>query len=573
MKFKGSDILVFIQRVCKSDLGSGDSILSLSTYNHVSMWWTSNVLFFDHLKKSMGQMNSSKNSVAEFLKYTVSSLYKYMGLYFEFIYDFLMCTTLKIMLLYCGCHNVDDKSVPSNGKILFISQDRQWGLTKNDLDDKARKTDLFFDTVLTELQKEHYGAVGIYPIDLYPIRGLKVYRDKLRFANYRHVPLNLYWDKSAWVEQRHSLKVFANNWNRLNENKGLDSLMCLDGTNLKDVIMPELRLYFHILYPHLVKYIQMARKMIQSEKPDLIVLINESFWWERTLLIAAKIEGVPTLAIQHGVISPYDIRYSYTKDEINSSGEIRAPFCPIPDITLVYGSHDRDQLTSVSSYPTHSVVVTGQPRYDYLKRLRNSNSDVIGDFKKKYGLSEQSRIILWTTQCHGLSNSENKRNFSCVLNTLKQLDNCVLLIKQHPAEGRKYTRFIKEFIWNYDLPVSLLPKNSDTNLLMLCCDVMITKNSTTAIEALLLEKSVIILNLSGEPDAVDYVNEGVAKGVYREEDLLISITELFEAKFPKNNDRETYLHKYMGGLDGNATQNVILEIKECLNRKRGGTNK
>lgn len=567
MESESSDILAFTRRLYKSDLGAEDCILSLSTYDQVSMWWTSDVLFFDFLRKCTSDLNAFRSPVVRCLKYTISNLYKHAGLYFELVYDAFMHAIVKMMLLSHGHHNVNSESLPAKGKILFISQDRQWGLTKSDLDGSARKTDLFFDTILTELKKEHYDTVGIYPIDLYPIRGLKVYADKLRFADYRHVPLNLYWDKDAWIKQKRSLKLFAKNWDRFEESKKLDQLMCLGDVNLKDIIMPELSLYFHILYPHLVKYIQMARKMIQSEKPDLIIFLNEFFWWERSLLIAAEMEGVPTLAIQHGAIFPQHKSNSYTKDEINTSGDFRAPFCPIPDITLVYGPHYKDMLTKLSSYPTHSVAATGQPRYDNLIKLKDSNLDVIGRFKKKFGLPEKSRVVLWTTQCHSLPDSENKRNFSCVLNALKELDDCALVIKQHPAERRRYTRFIKERIAGSDLPVYLLPKNSDTNLLLLCCDLMVTKSSTTAIEALLLEKPIVVLNLGGEPDTVDYVKEGIAKGVYREDDLLTSIKELLETEFPKSNDREGYLRKYMSGLDGNATQNVIAEIKNFLNGK------
>jgi len=573
MKLESCDILKFARKVYKSDLGTGDSILSLSTYNQVSMWWTSDTLFFDYLRKSMGCLNASRGLPKWFVKYTASSLYKYVGIYFELFYDFSMRVILKMVLLLYGRHSFNTQSAPSNGKILFISQDRRWGVAENELDGKSRKTDLFFDTILTQLKKEHYDIIGIYPIDLYPIRGLKIYRDKLRFADYRHVPLNLYWDKNAWTEQKRSLKLFTNNWDRLKESKGLDQMMCLDGTNLKDIVMPEISLYFHILYPHLVKYIQVARKMIQSEKPDLIVLLNEFFWWERSLLIAAKMEGVPTLAIQHGVISLQHKSYSYTKDEIDSTGNFRAPFCPIPDITLTYGPHEKVMLTRLSSYPAHSVVATGQPRYDHLTQLRNLDSDAIKCLKRNYGLPEQSRIILWTTQCHGLSDSENKCNFSCMLNTLKQLDNCVLVVKQHPAEGLKYTHLIKEHIANSGVPAFLLPKDSNTNLLLLCCDLMITKNSTTAIEALILGKPVIVLNLSGEPDAVNYVEIGVAKGVYREEDLLLSIKELLETKFPKADVREKYLNKYICGLDGSATQNIIKEITDCLNKNGRGGNR
>ena len=174
--------------------------------------------------------------------------------------------------------------------------------------------------------------------------------------------------------------------------------------------MPELSLYFHILYPHLVKYIQMARKMIQSEKPDLVVLLNEFFWWERSLLIAAKMEGVPTLALQHGVISLQHNSYSYTEDEIDVGGDFRAPFCPIPDVTLVYGPHYKDMLTKLSSYPAYSVVATGQPRYDHLIKLKDSDSDVLCTSKINLAYLKSPNNPL-TTQCHSLSDSENKRNF------------------------------------------------------------------------------------------------------------------------------------------------------------------
>lgn len=568
MKMNNCEILALVQKIYKSDLGAGDSILSLSTYNQVSMWWTSNVLFFEFLKKNMSYLNVFRYRVTGFLKYITSSLYKHVGIFFELMYDFLMHVIIKTMLSLYGYHN--KISPNSKGKVLFISQDQQWGMSKNDLNGGERKTDLFFDTILTGLKKEHYDTVGTYPIDLYPLRGLKVYRDKLRFANYRHIPTNLYWDKSAWVEQRRALNIFTKNWDRLAESERLEQLMCFDGVNYKEVIMPELSLYFHILYPHLVKYIQMARKMIKSEKPDLIILLNEFFWWERSLLIAAKMEGVPTIALQHGVIHPNHNSYFYTKEDIDPRGDFRAPFCPLPDITLVYGPHYKDILTKHSSYPTNSVVATGQPRYDHLVKLKDLEL-YVGSLKNKFGLPEKSKVILWTTQCHSLPDSENKRNLSCVLNALKHLDDCVLVIKQHPAEGRRYTHFIKNSINGYELPVFLVPKNSDTNLLLLCCDLMITKNSTTAVEALLLEKPVIVLNLSGEPDSVDYVKEGVAKGVYRDDDLLPSIRELFETEFPNSDDRERYLHKHICGLDGNATQNVIIEIKKCLNRSHGGS--
>ncbi len=45
-------------------------------------------------------------------------------------------------------------------------------------------------------------------------------------------------------------------------------------------------------------------------------------------------------------------------------------------------------------------------------------------------------------------------------------------------------------------------------------------------EAIALNEPVIVLSLSGEPDPVEFVQEGVAMGVYQEEYLELAIESL-----------------------------------------------
>ena len=65
----------------------------------------------------------------------------------------------------------------------------------------------------------------------------------------------------------------------------------------------------------------------------------------------------------------------------------------------------------------------------------------------------------------------------------------------------------------------LLGEDSDTTEQIFVCDLMITKNSTTALEAIALGKPLIVLNLSGKHDISDYVASGVAQGVYKSSEL------------------------------------------------------
>ncbi len=98
--------------------------------------------------------------------------------------------------------------------------------------------------------------------------------------------------------------------------------------------------------------------------PLLILLQNEYGWRERSLLVAAKENGIPTLAIQHGIIIPTHKGYMYTKEEISPNPSQYSLHCPIPDFTAVFGESYLDLLTKVSSYPSNRVIVTGPPRYD-----------------------------------------------------------------------------------------------------------------------------------------------------------------------------------------------------------------
>jgi len=558
---------LFMRRLYKSDLGSGKTILSLTTYDQVSMWWTSDVLLFELLMQNIRGVKRSGNLLMKFSKYSASFSYKFIGIYFELLYDFLLVMMIRILDYVYKKSTIKFKSSSSsNGKILFISQDPQWGPASINLDAKEKKTDRFFELLITDLNKENYETIGFYPIDLYPIRGLKIYRDKLRFAEYTYVPLNYYWDIRSWIQAKRSLKSFTNNWKFIKESREYGQLMCFNGNNLKDIINPELSLYFNILYPHLVKYIHIAKRMIQFERPDLIILINESFWWERSFLFAAKIENIPTLALQHGDIFLNDKRHSFTNDEVDLKGSYLEPFCPIPDKTLVYNEHYKNILTKYSSYPKDSVIPVGQPRYDILIQLMKSKPFIITKVKKEFCIPDGYKIILWTTPGR-LSESELLKTLSSIFNTLNLLDKCFLIIKQHPSGSKHITRSIKKYMSKYHLPVFLPPKNYNTNYLLISCDMLITKGSTTAFEALVVEKPLVILNLSGEPDENHYVQEGLAKGVYQEDKLVTMIKEIFEENDRLHQGKQKLINKNNSNSYENSTQKVITEIKKLINLK------
>lgn len=83
-------------------------------------------------------------------------------------------------------------------------------------------------------------------------------------------------------------------------------------------------------------------------------------------------------------------------------------------------------------------------------------------------------------------------------------------------------------------------------------------------EAVALNKPVIILNLSDQDDSVEYVVEGVATGVYDAGLLKESIERLLRDDSELAANREKYIQKYLYKVDGKATQRVLEIILSYL---------
>ncbi len=126
-------------------------------------------------------------------------------------------------------------------------------------------------------------------------------------------------------------------------------------------------------------------------------------------------------------------------------------------------------------------VIMGQPRYDIL-----ASADRIYDKSKiikDLGLNPNLKIVLWCTQTHGLSHDENMSCINAVYNTMSSTKgDAQLVIKLHPAEDQNAPLYQGNSLCD---PV-ILKRDIDTFALLSICDLMITKDSTTAMESIIL---------------------------------------------------------------------------------------
>lgn len=563
-KYKNSS--EFARRLTTTKLDCGQTLRELTDYQSITLWWFAHFDFIDFLL-SVPEDSTDYNPKGLRFQTQLSKLPPLGFVWLNFCFDLSRKIFVKTVLGLYGKNKQKGAKVTSARKILFTSEDLMWREVTDYKTGETRKSDAFFDSLINTLRdRENFCLVGTYPFVkyVYPFRSaiqsLKILVDKLKNWDIPHRPFNLYWTLNTAKKEYEASKHFRKMWKTLASDRKFQQLCVFDGRNIFDLVSRKFKFYFLILFPYAIKRVEMSERMLDKEQPDMILLINEYGIFERSLVIAGKGKGIPTIAIQHGNITSSHQGYMYTADEISETGVLKFPYCPIPDKTVVSGPYFKHLLSRVSAYPEKSIIVTGQPRYDVLDTLqrRYTREDIL----KEYGIDTDKRIVLWTTQCIGLSDEENIKNFRAIREATNKLNGFVIIIKQHPGEGGKYIQMISQHL---DLPqrdIILVPKTADTLCLIHTCDVMITKWSTTAIEAVAFDKPLIIMNLGDEPDKVEYVKQGIALGVYQQEDLAPAIEKLVNNDSDIAEHRKEYIEQYLYKIDGKATLRVLDIIKE-----------
>jgi len=537
----------FLHKLTKTRLSCGRNLTELTTYRGVPLWLLANFRFYLFM---VDLLEGSGRSARNTLKWMT---YKAVEPFLGFSKMIFAGFALKLYGSKKSNNRNGGKGTP---KILFTSENLEWRVIRDYESNSLKKTDAFFDSIISQ-SAHKYNYLGVYPIGL-KTRGLRIFVDKLRNWKISYKPFELYWSLDALRRESGASRYFRRLWKELNKDDNFKKLCTYDGRNLYAEIGAELRFYFLVVFPRFIENIEVAKRMIRREKPYLILIEEEYGEFERTLAVAARLEGTPTLGIQHGIIVPTHYGYIFEKED---KGKMI-----LPDFTVVYGQYHYDLLTKHGIYDPERVIVTGQPRYDILHRVDGIYSKQ--KFLERNKINPAHRILLWTTQSHALSDGENALNFETVFETMQNIENVTLIVKQHPGEEERHTEMIKDYLRKYKVDAILTKKDSDTYEQIYVCDLLMTKSSTTAMEAVALNKPVIILNLSGEADLVDYVEQGVALGVYKEEDLKIAIEKLMASDLELAGNREQYIRKYLYKIDGKAAERVVNVIERIIHKEK-----
>lgn len=286
----------------------------------------------------------------------------------------------------------------------------------------------------------------------------------------------------------------------------------------------------------LAKIILYLTKLSGLSKPNILLVLSEGIMPTKVAVAVAKQSGIPTLLLlQLGMLGKNYECPTFLADKISVPGDF------IKDLVINCGVAEE------------RIVVTGRPTYDALIRAEEK-FDKAG-ICRKLGLDPSKKILVYCTE--NLPLTETQRMAYAICNAVKDFLDVQFVIKVHPSELSLslYDTVLKQVGIR-----ALVTKEANIYEILYVCDLMMTGYSTTALDAMILDKSVITVNLTGLRDPIPFAESGAAIGVYSEEDLKQAIKNgLYNdsAKERLRRDREKFVYEQTYLSDGKATERIV----------------
>jgi CDP-glycerol glycerophosphotransferase (TagB/SpsB family) len=243
------------------------------------------------------------------------------------------------------------------------------------------------------------------------------------------------------------------------------------------------------------------------------------------------------------------------------------------DNFAVTGDYFKDVL--LKKYPDYidRIFVTGQPRYDIFATEKINSLEI----RRRLNLELDKKIILFASTHFQDSNvridsaplafSQYYLWLKEIYTALDKLEGFTIVVKPHhnPNDSVQIHKEIIDGL-NASYKFNIFSPNCEVIDLISACDVFVTFGSTTALEAALLRKPMVIVNLGGVDDPAPYLKEGIAIIVYKQEDILPTIKMILEdqeTQLRLKNNQSKILEHLLYKIDGKAAKRVA-ELMEKL---------
>jgi len=336
-------------------------------------------------------------------------------------------------------------------------------------------------------------------------------------------------------------KRFINIWNKLANSANFKNKFVFNNAFFWSSIKKKLEYFWVKRFKWSIRNVEILKEIMKDKNVNIILVWDDSLEFNRTLVVVGKHLGIPSIMVQHGIWA----------------GDLRIGKKIYVDRVALWGGRIKNRLIE-RRVNASQLIVTGNPGYDKIISMRNNQA-----------IYENNFIVFATQMIEDYSSlnvDTNEEIIDALYSTIRKIPGTRLVIKVHPGEKiRSYQKLTKNKKYQN---VGIIRK-MDIFELLEKCSILITYNSTVALEAIILNKPVVIVNFTGRSDLVPYVESGAARGVYKKKDLHPVIMDTLKNPDVQNRlaeKREKFILDNVYKLDGGARLRVINLIEEMIGK-------
>jgi hypothetical protein len=268
-------------------------------------------------------------------------------------------------------------------------------------------------------------------------------------------------------------------------------------------------------FPWSVRAMDEAAAALDALAPDVAVTYAEAGGWGRALALECRRRAIPLVGLQHGFIYRHWLNYRHEPDEMlpDPGNEADRGF-PRPALTLLFDEYAARHLSRAGRFPAESLQVTGSARLDDLVssvgRLTKARIDEI---RSEAGATRDRPLVVLATK-----QREAVRVLPDLIDAVRSLPDVQLAIKPHPAETASAYA-------GAEAPnVKVLSESASLSDLLAAASVLVTVNSTVAIDALALGLPSLVIGLPN--NLTPFVDAGTMAGARSTEEIRATLERL-----------------------------------------------
>ena len=291
------------------------------------------------------------------------------------------------------------------------------------------------------------------------------------------------------------------------------------GCDTWTLIEPLLRGIAYLQFPWSAHVMDQLGAALDATRPRVAVTYAEAGGWGRALVLEARRRSIPTVGLQHGFIYRHWMNYHHEADEVAPSRSHAgdAGF-PAPTLTLLYDQLAADHLMRAGHFRPDQLRVTGSPRLDELAAAARTLSEAdLVRARRDAGVPDGRRLVLVAakfTQIAGV--------FPALVAALTDVPGAHVVVKCHPSEGPE----VYLAAAGGSPLVTIAPATLGLAVLTKASDVLVTVNSTAAIEAMVLGVPTLVLALPN--NLSPFVDAGVMDGVAADGDIAAALRAVLD---------------------------------------------